>query len=233
MAAIDNITDLAQSTYYTINGAENDDTGEDLTTFQNNFIRGFNLWLDEYETEAYWNRVRVNDFVLGTVANTTTFSFQLSDDYRTPVITQDKYLKFISDGAVIAKFKLVDPNQRVVDYDIFHPDRATFVDDNLIVLSRAPREEELGASMVLDVVSYFPKLTRTDDSALSLIYSKNIAVLGVAKNNTLSDVTKVSLSPSFAQKYSNELNKALAVNNASNEVEDMRGDDYSHIGGIW
>ena len=233
MAAIDEIRSLAQDTYYTINGAENDDTGEDLTTFENNFIRGFNLWLDEYETETYWNSVRTNDYVLGTIANTTKYSFDLSDEYRTPVFSQDKYLKFVNDGILIAKFKLVDPNQRVVDDDIYHADRATFVNESQIVLSRPPTEEEVGANMILDVIGFFPKLTRTDDTSLTLIYNKNIAVLGVAKNNTLADVTKVSLSPSFAQKYSNELNKAIMANNASNEIDDMRGDDFSHIGGIF
>lgn len=232
MAAIDNIRKLAQDTYYTINGAENDDTGDDLTTFENNFIRGFNLWKEEYEAEAYWNKVRVNDYVLGVIANTTTYSFELSDEFRTPVIQQDKYLKFINDGIVIAKFKMVDPNQRQVDTDIYHPDRATFVGRN-IVLSRVPKDTEVGASMVLDVVEFIPDLTRTDDSALELIANKQIAVLGVAKNNTLADVTKVTLSPSFAQKYANELNKAVAINNASNEIDEMQRDDYSYIGGIY
>lgn len=232
MAAIDNIRTLAQDTYYTINGAENDDTGDDLTTFENNFIRGFNLWLDEYETETYWNQVRVDDHVLSTVGDTTTYSWELSDEYRSPVFDMDKYVKFEIDGIVVAKFKLVDPNQRVVDDELNRPDRATFVGRN-IVLSRAPTEAEQGASIVLDVVQYFPKLTRTDDSALTLIYSKNLATLGVAKNNTLADVTKVSLSPSFAQKYNNELNKAIAINNSTNEVDEMRRDNYSNIGGIW
>lgn len=232
MAAIDNITKLAQKTYYAINGAQNDDTGADLIEFQNNFILAFNLWKEEYETEAYWNSVRVDDYVLATIANITTYSFELPDEYRTPVIDENKYLKFVNDGIVIAKFKMVDPNQRQVDDDLQRPDRAAFVGRN-IVLSRVPKAEEVGASIVLDVVEYIPDLTRTDDSALNLIYSSQIATLGVAKNNTLSDLTKVSLSPSFAQKYSNELNKALNINNASNEIDDMRGENYGNIGGIW
>lgn len=233
MAAIDDITELAQDVYFTVNGSENDDTGEDLTIFQNDFIRAFNLWLDEYETEAYWNRVRTNGYNLATIADTTTYSFDLPAEYRTPIFDENKYLKFVNDGIVIAKFKLVDPNQRQVDDDVYRPDRATFVDDRKIVLSRAPRAEEVGSTIVLDVVKRFPKLTRTDATALSYIYSKQVAVLGIAKNITLADVTKVSLSPSFAQKYSNELNKALNTNNASNEIDDMRGEDYSNIGGIW
>lgn len=233
MAAIDNITTLAQKTYYSINGAQNDDTGTDLDEFIDNFILGFNLWKEEYECEAYWNSVRVNDLRLATIGNTVKYSFELPDDYRTPVIDENKYLKFVlSDGTIIAKFKMVDPNQRQVDDDIDRPDRATFVGRN-VVLSRAPRDEEVGAQIILDVVEYIPDLTLTDDSAIDLIANSQLAVLGVAKNNTLSDLTKVSLSPSFAQKYSNELNKALNINNASNEIDTMRGEDYGNIGGVW
>lgn len=233
MAAIDRIRALAQKTYYTINGAQNDDTDEDLVEFENNFIIGFNLWKEEYETEAYWNSVRTDDYVLATIANTTTYSFELPDEYRTPVIDENKYLKFVlPDGTIIARFKMVDPNQRQVDDDYQRPDRATFVGRN-VVLSRAPRAEEVTARIVLDVVGYIPDLTRTDDTALGLIYNSQLVVLGVAKNNTLSDLTKVSLSPSFAQKYSNELNKALNINNASNEIDDMRGENFAQIGGIW
>lgn len=238
MAAIDNITELAQDQYFTVNGSENDDTGDDLTIFQNNYIRAFNLWLREYETETYWNVARVNDYELGTIADDTTYSFDLPTDYRTPVFDQNKYLKFVNDGTVIAKFKLVNPDQRQVDDDIERPDRATFIEagsggGGKIVLSRAPTEEEIGSTMVLDVVKMFPALTRTDDTVLSWIYSKQIATLGISKNVTLADVTKVSLSPSFAQKYSNELNKALNINMASNEVDVMPGEDFSNIGGIW
>jgi hypothetical protein len=232
MAAIDNIRNLAQDTYYTINDAENDDEEEDLIAFENDFIRGFNLWSDEYETETYWNQLRVNDYELATIANETTFSFELSEEYRTPVINPNQELKFISDGTVIGRFKMVDPGQRVVDDELDRPDRAAFVGRN-IVLSRVPKPEEVGATIVLDVVEYLPKLTRTDDSAISLLYNKNLAVLGVSKNKALSDVTKVSLSPSFAQKYNNELNKAIAINNQSTTIDMMRRDDYSSIGGIW
>jgi len=112
MAAIDEIRKLAQKTYYTINGSVNDDTGTDLIEFEDNFILGFNLWKEEYQAEAYWNILRVNDYVLATIANTTTYSWELPDDYRTPVIDMNKELKFVSDGVVIARFKMVDPNQR-------------------------------------------------------------------------------------------------------------------------
>lgn len=239
MAAIDDITNLAQDVYFSINGAENDDTGEDLELFQNNFIRSFNLWKSEYETEAYWNVARVNDYELTTIADTTTYSFDLPTDYRTPIFEQDKWLKFVlDDGTIISRFKMVDPNQRQVDDDVFRPDRATFLEAGLsgggkVILSRAPRDEEVGAKIVLDVVKLFPELTRDDATVLTWIYSKQIATLGIAKNNTLADVTKVTLSPSFTQKYTNELNKAVNINNASNEIDIMPRDDFSSIGGVW
>lgn len=240
MAAIDNITEYAQDQYFTVNGAENDDTGDDLTVFQNNYIRAFNLWLDEYESETAWNKARQDDYELGVINDTIDYSFELPATYRTPVFDENKYLKFVSDGIVISKFKLVDPNQRQVDDDVYHPDRATFlpagsigVGGGTIILSRAPTAEEVGATMVLDVVRMFPRLTRDDDTALTWIFSKQLATLGISKNVALSDVTKVSLSPSFAQKYSNELNKALNANMASNEIDTMRGENFGYIGGIW
>lgn len=238
MAAIDDIQDLAQNVFYEINGAENDDTGTDLTTFQSGFIRAFNIWVREYETEAYWRVARVNDYVLATIADTTTYAFTLPTTYRTPVFDTNKYLKFVlSDGTVISKFKLVDPDQRQVDVDLDRPNRATFIDGGragggTVVLSRAPNASEVGAKLVLDVVKKFPKLTSVDATVLDWIYNDAIATYGIAKNQTLGDVTKIALSPSFAQKYSNELNKALNINNASTEVDEMECDDFSYISGV-
>lgn len=241
MDPIDNITEWAQDQYFEVNGAENDDTDADLIIFQNNYIRAFNLWKNEYETEAYWNVARVNDYELATIANTTTYSFALPTDYRSPIFNENKYLKFVlNDGTVISKFALVDPNQRQVDDELWRKDRATFIPaanidtgGGTVVLSRAPRDEEVGAKIILDVVKKFPRLTRDDDTVLSWIYSRRIASLGISKNVSLADVTKVSLSPSFTQKYTNELNKALNANIASTRNDEMRRDDFSGIGGIW
>jgi len=239
MAVLDDITDLAQNVYYSINGAENDDTGSDLTLFQNGFIRAFNMWIREYETEAYWQPARVTDYVLATIADTTTYSFDLPALYRTPIFDQNKYLKLVlTDGTVITNFALVDPDQRRVDPDYDRPDRATFISagrggGGKVILSRVPKAEEVGAKIVLDVAKMFPKLTTSDGTVLAWIYSDQVATLGVAKNQTLSDVTKVTLSPSFTQKYQNELNKALNANAATTEEDDAMFDDYSNIGGIF
>jgi len=239
MAAIDEIQELAQDVYSSINGAENDDTDEDLILFQNSFIRAFNLWVNEYETEAYWKVARVIDYELATVDNTTTFTFDLPAIYRTPIFDQNKELKVVlDDGTIISRFSLVDPDQRRVDYENLRPDRATFLENGRngggkVVLSRPLTEEELGAKLVLDVVKKFPKLTRDDATVLDWIYNNQIAVLGIAKNQTLADVTKVTLSPSFTQRYTNELNKAMNINNTSTEIDMMVVDDFSTIGGTW
>lgn len=235
MSAIDNITELAQDVYFTINGTENDDTDEDLVIFQNDFIRGFNLWLDEYETETYWNKLRENNYELATITDTTTYSFELPEEYRTPVFNQYKFVKIVdTDGTRLSSFKLVDPSQLSNDdpYMAEYALRATFVGGN-IVLSRAPNDTEVGSKLILDVVQYHPRLTRTDDTAIALLPSRQLAVLGVAKNMALSNVTKVALSPSFAQKYKNELDKQLMNNNITNENYDAQFIDYSYIGGIW
>ncbi len=235
MAAIDDITQAAQDVYFSINGTESPATGTSLTKLQNNYIRAFNLWLDEYENEAYWNKLREDDYALAVVANTTDYSFELPEEYRTPVFNQDKYLKVVtSDGTVIARFKMVDPNQRANDdpENVYYPDRATFVGRN-VVLSRALKATEVGSTLKLDVVKYHPRLTTTDAEGLDLLPSKQLAVLGLSKNMTLSNVTKVSLSPSFAQKYKNELDKQIMANSYSNESYDAQFSSYGHINGIW
>lgn len=233
MDPIDNIRNLAQDVYISINGSENDDTNEDAEAFENNFIRSFNLWLDEYEGEAYWNKLRENDTSIATLTDPDQFSFAVPDTYRTPVFDENRYVKLVdSEGNVITKFKLVNPNQRIVDDAYTHPDRATYVDDN-IVLSRKPKAHELGLDLVLDLVKYHSRLTRNDDDGIAELPSRQLAVLGVAKNMTLGDVTKVSLNPVFTQKYTNELQKAVMGNNATNEVDEMRRTSYSYIDGIW
>ena len=232
MAAIDRITDLAQDTYLTINDVTNDDTGEDLELFQDDFIRSFNLWKDEFEIETYWLSLRVNDYTLTTIANTTSYFFTLPDEYRAPVINQNRYLKFINDGTTIAKFKMVNPDQLQDDQSYETPNRATFIGRN-IVLSRTPTEAEVGSDVVLDVVQYMPALARNDDTAIDLLPNKNLAVLGIAKRRTLSNVVKVSLNPSFTQQYNNELQKAINQNNLTTEIDEIQRDDNSNIGGIW
>ncbi len=239
MSVVDDIRELAQDVYFSINGAINDDTDEDAEEFEDNFIRSFNLWVREYEGEADWRVARVNAFELATIGDTTTFSFDLPALYRKPVYNQNKYVKFVlDDGTVITKFRLVDPNQLQDDSDLERPARATFLDNGRngggkIILSRAPTEEEVGAKIVLDVVKFFPKLTRTDGTVLDWIYSNQIATLGIAKNQTLADVTKATLSPAFAQKYMNELNKAMNANLASTDIDEMERDNFGNIGGIW
>lgn len=86
--------------------------------------------------------------------------------------------------------------------------------------------------MILDVVKKFPKLTRDDATVLNWPYNATIRKLGIAKNMTLADVTKVTLSPSFTQQYTNELNKAVNINNATNEIDEMQYEGYNSNFGI-
>ncbi len=83
------------------------------------------------------------------------------------------------------------------------------------------------------MVEFLPALTRTDDSALDLLPNKQLAALGVAKTTTRSNLVKANLSPSFVQEYNDELRKAIAENNLTNELNDIQREDYSYIGGIW
>lgn len=231
MSALDDITSLAQDTYRTINGNNSNATNANLTAFQNNFIADHSLWLDEFEHETDWNAVRTNDYVLATIGNTSTFVFPLPDDYRKPVFTPDKELKFVNDGSIIARFDLVAPDQINSDMDPYTKNKATFIGRN-IVLSRPATDSEVGSQIQLDVVGYFPRLSTRDSSVISMI-PRQLQVLGVAKNSSLSSIVKGGLSPSFSQKYADLLNAAISENAASTVSDWLPLGDFSSINGVW
>lgn len=190
-----------------------------------------NLFLDELDTEAYWNTLRDNDYVLHTIDNTTDYSFVLPSEYRTPVFNQYKEVKFVKDGTIIARFPLVDPSHVTPDDD-WRKDRASFL-GRKIILSRPPRDTELTADIVLDVVRYFPKITRDNADLFDVLPSRQLFTLGVAKNQAVASLTKRALAPTFTQKYADELRKQVAENDKSNEAYDAQTSSYGYIRGIW
>lgn len=231
MTPIDKITQAAQEVYYSLNGSRDTSTGADLEELQDNFILAANLFTDELDTEAYWNTLRENSYVLHTINNTTDFSFTLPSDYRTPIFNQYKEVKFVKDGSIITRFPLVDPSQVSPD-DHWRRDRASFL-GRKIILSRPPKDTEVTADVVLDVVKYFPKLTRDNADLLDVIPSRQLLILGVAKNQALASITKRALAPTFTQKYADELRKQVEENNNSTELYDAQSSDYGFVRGIW
>ncbi len=232
MAAIDDITALAQSIYLAKNNRYNDVDGEELTDFLNQTIDWVNQFLEELELEADWNYLRVNDNLISEISDTTTQTFELPEDIRKLVVSpyRDATIKF--DGTTVSTFEVVNPDQIADPRYPSVADRLMTLGENVII-SRAPTTSEVGGELRADTIRYMPKLALNDVDVLSLVKPYQLIVLGVAKNATLPDIVQGGISPSLAQKYSDLLLKAVSTNNATAAALETPGEDFGFIRGVW
>lgn len=236
MAAIDTMEDLAQDIYLIKNDATNDVSGDELTTFLSDTRRYINMWIDEFETETPWNIVRENDFNLGTITDISNRTIPITDaTVRTLITSPYRPLTISQDGTVISTFLVVDPNNIGDPSNPETRDRATVIGRN-IKLSRNLTEQELGGTVSCDIVKYFTKLS-TDYSNIATVMAQVEPIilmkLGVAKNSTLPNVIQGQLSPSYVQKYNDELTKAKALNAATADSYDALCENLGGIGGVY
>lgn len=198
-------------------------------------IRWTNTFLQEFEKEADWQFVRDDDKEIATIASAIQVISRPSD-VRKLVVDEDRPVIITSaDGTIISRFEVVEPNQITRRANWPTPERVTVV-GNKIVFSRSFTTNEIGAKIYADTISRIPPLVQTpvDVAPLDTMTDHyQLLVLGVAKNATLPDIVQGGLSPSFVQKYGDELLKAIAENNVSAVGDEVVTEDLSSIGGIY
>lgn len=232
MTPTEEITAIAQSIYLAKNNRYNDVEGEELTSFLNETIDWINQFTPELELEADWNYLRTNNNLIATITDITVQSYPLPAGTRTVVVSPYRDVTISSGGSVISTFTMVNPNQISDPTDPNIGDRATVINNNLI-LSRPLKDTELGGELRADTIAYMPELTLDDTTLLSLVKPKQLLILGVAKNATLPDIVQGGISPSLTQKYNDLLQKAVAINNATAEALDVPAESFGYIRGIW
>lgn len=208
----------------------------DYVEERNKVIRWANMFADEIEQETdsngmpmNWNFMRNDNVDLGEILAIGT-SFSLPAGVLRLVVDEDRPLTLEYDGAIVARFEVVDANQITRRNDITG-DRVSVVGSTL-VFSRAFTPEEVGAHVIADTLESIPRLTATNSGLITTIKPYQLLILGVCKNATLPDIVQGGLSPSFAQKYSDLLDQVKINNNASSTADTYVGDDYGYIGGI-
>lgn len=190
-----------------------------------------NNFLGELELESDWQYLRANDSILGTVAAAAAQTIPLPSGVRKLVVHEDRPLKISQDGSTVSTWEVVDPNHLTEDTG-HYGDRVTTVGDT-IVFSRPFRDTEVGGTITADVIEDMPQLATNDIAVLDLVRPTQLLVLGTAKNAVLPDIVQGGLTPSFTEKYSDLLEKAVMQNEASASAGIIGGDDNSYIRGVY
>lgn len=181
-----------------------------------------------------WSWARTNDQDLGTIA-TPSQVFTLPSaptKVRRLVVDEDRPLVLMYDGSIISSFDVVEPNQITRRrLDPVRTDRVATVKRNL-VFSRQFKDFEIGASVVADTIEELTPLSTDDVSVLDQV-PYQLLVLGSAKNSIRPDIVQGGLAPSFIEQYADELDKAIAENNATSTADSAVYDDFSGIGGVY
>lgn len=225
------IEKLAQSAQRAITGKKKNVTGTELTEFLEDTIDFTNQLAEELELEADWNYLRTNDYNIGNVFAATDQTITLDDDVRKLVVSPYRDLILSQDGIQIASFKVVMPNQITDPANPEVRDRVTQIGRN-VVFSRPFTDVEVGADILVDVISFMPELTITDTTLLDIVTPYQLLVLGLAKNKSLPDLVRGGTSPSFVQKYNKLLRQAVAENNATAEAYNADRESFSFVSGV-
>lgn len=196
------------------------------------------MFLNEIESEKNpdgtpinWNWARTNDQDLGVIA-TAGQTFTLPDEVRRIVADEDRPLVLMYDGTIVSRFEVVEANQ--ITRRRLNPvteDRVATVRRSL-VFSRQFKDYEIGATVMTDTIEKLTPLSVDDVSVLDQV-PYQLLVLGTAKNSVRPDIVQGGLAPSFIEQYADELDKAIAENNATTAADSAVYDDYSGIGGVY
>ena len=232
MTPQEQIEAVAQSIYLAKNGRYNDVDGDELTAFLDQTIDWVNQFTQELEYEAEWNYLRTNRNLIATIVDPEVVVYDLPAGVRTVVTSPYRDIVILQGDAVVATFAMVNPNQISNPSDPEVRDRATVI-NNQLVLSRELKETEVGGEIRADTIAYMPQLTLLDATVLNLVKPSQLIILGVAKNATLPDIVQGGISPSLTQKYNDLLQKAVAMNNQTSEALDMPSENFGFIRGVW
>jgi hypothetical protein len=230
MTPTQKIQQFAQDVYLTRYNREIDDIeDEDGIAEVAKTVRWLNLFLPELDKEADWNFMRNYAAEIGSAA-ADTHIYPLPEGARKLAVDDNRPLVIMQGDVVVSRWEVVDPNQ-ITTRKTVNDQRVTVVRKKLI-FSRPFKDYEVGGTIIADTIEPLPKLSEEDVEVLDIEEVYHLLVLGTAKNATLPDIRQGGLTPSFVQKYGDELEKAQAENAESSASDEAVYDDLGYIGGV-
>lgn len=238
MSPIAQLRAFAQSIYLIIKNRYFDDIeGADGVVFVNQIIDWANMFVDELEGETKpdgapinWKWARELGYELGT-ASTGTSSIDAPTEILELLTDQQRYVQILQDGTAVSNWAVVEPSQISSRTDRITEDMAAFV-GSTIAFSRAFKDTEEGGTIVGDVQLSLPRLSLTNVKLLNTVKPALLLKLGVAKNTTLPDIVQGGLSPSYAQKYKDLLDGAIARNEATSRGDVVVQENLNSVRGV-
>jgi len=233
------IETFAQSIYLVIKNRYYDEIeGEDGQVYVSQVMDHTNMYLDELDNVVDpsngelvdWWFNRSTDFDLGT-ATQGGASITTPSGIERLLTDEGRYVQISQDGLVVSNWAVVSPKHITNRTDRVTEDMCAVVGSN-IVFSRAFRDTENDGDITGDVILKIPRLLTTNAKALTQVMPKQLLILGVAKNITLSDIVQGKLSPSFVQKYNDLLTGAIARSMSTSLSPIAERETFGHIGGV-
>lgn len=239
MAAIDDLTAFAQSIYLVIKNRYFDDiAGEDGQVYLAQVVDWTNMFLDELETEIGpdgqpidWTWTRESAATLGTAREGAASIDFDTEGFDNLITEESRYVQILQDGTPVSNWAVVAPSQISSKTDRITEDMVALVGETL-TFSRAFKDSEDGGTIVGDVTLPLPRISMTNVDLLTTVKPKLLLILGVAKNATLPDIVQGGLSPSYAQKYNDLLQNAIARSMTSSLNDTGQRDNYGYVGGV-
>lgn len=226
------IYNLGQKVYLVLNGVYNDVSGSERSQFVDETIDWANQYLEELAMEADWSWLRENDVLLGTVA-TASDTFPLAPTVLRPVSDWQRAVVMTKTNGQTVTWSLVKPNL------IYNPAEGGVQQNRVAVVGRTLKfsrpftSDEIGATLRGDVIKKFTPVSRTNVDALGQVTPLQLLILGMAKNQVLPDVVNNTLTANYDVKYQRLLRKAIEMDGASTELDEMQTDDLSYIRGVY
>lgn len=243
------LTAFAQSVYLVIKNRYFDDiASEDGQLYLTQVVDWVNMFLDELENTVgpdgqlidWWFSREVA--TLGTVTEGAS-SITIPSTVDHLITDENRYVQIQQDGTPVSNWAVVQP--RDIDNSGRHQEDKCAVIGGNLVFSRAFRDTEAGGSIVGDVINKLPRIayTQADDAnntvtatnikLLSTVRPQLLLKLGVAKNATLPDIVQGKLSPSYATKFDNLMNGAIARSIASSQAAKAGRENFSGVRGVY
>ena len=239
MSPLVQIQNFAQSVYLRIKNRQYDDvTGPDGQVFVANIIDFANGFIDELENEVdaegnpiNWKWLEQLGVSLGT-ATSGSASATFPSTYLNLIADENRYVQVLQDGSPVSNWLVVAPGDIRNSTYGYTGNMVTLTGSGVLTFSRVFNDQENGGTIVGDVTTPFPRFSLTNAKILSIVKPRELLVLGVAKNASLPDIVKGTLSPSYVQKYDDLLTNVISRNGVSSVGRTAQRDNNGYISGV-